>query len=219
MFLIASGDLPKIQHEEQASKGCLSFIKDCTVGEGEARSSAKDLLKHPFLESACDASVMATLLERTYALEAAQEAEEGEEEEEEGEEEGEGAGDEEESSSQAVQVSTPQQPAEPAQPVQPVQPVQSTQQIPSPPPSQQQQDSTVNHGTVTINHVNGVSITPPSPTSSTSVGSGRRLGSSHEGKAELEEETEEVDGPIVVNARRLTARPLVGRIVSPPMSP
>ncbi|KAF9113157.1 p21 protein (Cdc42 Rac)-activated kinase [Mortierella sp. AM989] len=70
MFLIASGDLPAINHGGLASKRCISFVEACTTGEGEERPSAKDLLVHPFLELACDSSVMAKLLARTYALEA-----------------------------------------------------------------------------------------------------------------------------------------------------
>ncbi|KAF9197846.1 p21 protein (Cdc42 Rac)-activated kinase [Haplosporangium sp. Z 27] len=69
MFLIASGDLPAVNHQGLASKRCISFVEACTTGEGEERPSAKDLLVHPFLELACDSSVMAKLLARTYALE------------------------------------------------------------------------------------------------------------------------------------------------------
>ncbi|KAF9939943.1 p21 protein (Cdc42 Rac)-activated kinase [Mortierella alpina] len=83
MFLIASGDLPKVNDRGLASKRCLSFVGACTSGEDEERPSAQDLLMHPFLDLACDYSDMAKLLVRTYELEAA----EGEEEEE---EEGEG---------------------------------------------------------------------------------------------------------------------------------
>ncbi|KAG9325826.1 hypothetical protein KVV02_005750 [Mortierella alpina] len=79
MFLIASGDLPKVNDGGLASKRCLSFVGACTSGEDEERPSAKDLLMHPFLDLACDYSDMAKLLVRTYELEAA----EGEEEEEE----------------------------------------------------------------------------------------------------------------------------------------
>ncbi|KAI7821943.1 hypothetical protein BC939DRAFT_454994 [Gamsiella multidivaricata] len=73
MFLIASGDLPKINHGGLVSQRCLSFVEACTSGEGEDRPSARDLLMHPFLEFACDTSVMVQLLERTYALEAGNE--------------------------------------------------------------------------------------------------------------------------------------------------
>ncbi|CAO3565107.1 unnamed protein product [Mortierella alpina] len=86
MFLIASGDLPKVNDRGLASKRCLSFVGACTSGEDEERPSAQDLLMHPFLDLACDYSDMAKLLVRTYELEAA-----GDEEEEE-EEEGAGAG-------------------------------------------------------------------------------------------------------------------------------
>ncbi|KAF9586603.1 p21 protein (Cdc42 Rac)-activated kinase [Lunasporangiospora selenospora] len=70
MFLIASGDLPKIRQHEMASKRCVSFITTCTTGEDEERPSAKELLEHPFLELACESDSMALLLMRTYELEA-----------------------------------------------------------------------------------------------------------------------------------------------------
>ncbi|KAF9434806.1 p21 protein (Cdc42 Rac)-activated kinase, partial [Entomortierella beljakovae] len=75
MFLIASGDLPNINDGGLASKRFISFIEACTTGEGEERPSAKELLGHPFLNLACDHSVMAKLLARTYALEAGEETE------------------------------------------------------------------------------------------------------------------------------------------------
>lgn len=187
MFSIASGGLPEINHGGQASNECLSFIKACAVAEGEERPSARELLNHPFLKMACSTAVMATLLERTYALEAAQDAEEGEEEGEEGEEEEAGAG-AEESSSRSVSTPPPQA------------------QAPSPQP-QPQQTSSSQQG------ANGV----------------EQRQSVIEGKAELEEQEEQeqeeqeeqqqVEGTILVSARRLTARPHIGRIVSPPMSP
>ncbi|KAF9275009.1 p21 protein (Cdc42 Rac)-activated kinase [Mortierella alpina] len=83
MFLIASGDLPKVNDRGLASKRCLSFVGACTSGEDEERPSAQDLLMHPFLDLACDYADMAKLLVRTYELEAA--GGEGEEEEDEGE--------------------------------------------------------------------------------------------------------------------------------------
>ncbi|KAI8595334.1 kinase-like domain-containing protein [Dissophora ornata] len=70
MFLIASGDLPKVNHGGLASDTCLSFVDACTSGDGDSRPSAKDLLVHPFLDVACDSLIMAELLARTYALEA-----------------------------------------------------------------------------------------------------------------------------------------------------
>ncbi|KAG0044667.1 signal transducing kinase of the PAK [Gryganskiella cystojenkinii] len=82
MFLVASGDLPKIKHRGLASKRCLSFVEACTAGEDD-RPQAKDLLSHPFLGLACDTSGMAQLLTRTYELEAGannDDDEEGEEE-------------------------------------------------------------------------------------------------------------------------------------------
>ncbi|KAI1290651.1 p21 protein (Cdc42 Rac)-activated kinase [Mortierella claussenii] len=92
MFLIASGDLPKINHGGLASKRCISFVEACTVGKGEDRPGARDLLDHPFLQLACETNTMAKLLERTYALESGEElAPEDEEEEEEEEEEAEDA--------------------------------------------------------------------------------------------------------------------------------
>ncbi|KAF9897769.1 p21 protein (Cdc42 Rac)-activated kinase, partial [Lobosporangium transversale] len=90
MFLIASGDLPRVKDGGLASMRCITFVEECTTGESEKRPTAKELLAHPFLDLACDTSVMATLLKRTYELEAAGEGEEGgdgEEEEEEEEEE------------------------------------------------------------------------------------------------------------------------------------
>ncbi|KAF9087109.1 p21 protein (Cdc42 Rac)-activated kinase [Mortierella sp. GBA35] len=82
MFLIASGALPQIKHQGLASKRCQSFVEVCTSGEGEERASARELLSHPFLGLACESSVMAQLLTRTYELEAALgDEEEGEEEE------------------------------------------------------------------------------------------------------------------------------------------
>lgn len=83
MFLIASGALPAIKHQGLASKRCQSFIEVCTSGEGEDRPSASELLSHPFLGLACDTSIMAQLLTRTYELEAAAGDEDEEEEEEE----------------------------------------------------------------------------------------------------------------------------------------
>ncbi|KAG0341162.1 p21 protein (Cdc42 Rac)-activated kinase [Podila humilis] len=70
MFLIASGDLPKIRHRTVASKRCMSFVEACTAGEDEDRMTAQDLMSHPFLDLACDATVMSKLLSRTYELEA-----------------------------------------------------------------------------------------------------------------------------------------------------
>ncbi|KAG0308745.1 p21 protein (Cdc42 Rac)-activated kinase [Dissophora globulifera] len=75
MFLIASGDIPDINQGELASPLCLAFIRACTTGNSEERPTAKDLLAHPFLETACESSVMATLLARTYALEAGESSE------------------------------------------------------------------------------------------------------------------------------------------------
>ena len=69
MFLVASGDLPKIKHRGLASKRCLSFVEVCTSQEDD-RPQAKDLLSHPFLGLACDTAGMAQLLTRTYELEA-----------------------------------------------------------------------------------------------------------------------------------------------------
>ncbi|KAH7042852.1 kinase-like domain-containing protein [Linnemannia elongata] len=80
MFLIASGALPAIKHQGLASKRCQSFVEVCTSGEGEDRPSASELLSHPFLGLACDASIMAQLLTRTYELEAAAGDEDEEEE-------------------------------------------------------------------------------------------------------------------------------------------
>ncbi|KAF9188138.1 p21 protein (Cdc42 Rac)-activated kinase [Haplosporangium sp. Z 767] len=80
MFLIASGDLPQINHGGLASKRCISFVEACTSGEGEERPSAQELLSHPFLGLACDTSVMTKLVARTYELEASGAAEEDEEE-------------------------------------------------------------------------------------------------------------------------------------------
>ncbi|KAF9173505.1 p21 protein (Cdc42 Rac)-activated kinase, partial [Mortierella sp. AD010] len=85
MFLIASGDLPPINHGGLASKRCISFLEACTMGESEERPCAKELLAHPFLELACDSSVMATLLSRTYALEAGDPIENAQEDEDESE--------------------------------------------------------------------------------------------------------------------------------------
>ncbi|KAF9406712.1 p21 protein (Cdc42 Rac)-activated kinase [Podila epigama] len=76
MFLIASGDLPKIRHRGIASKRCMSFVEVCTAGEDEERMIAQDLLLHPFLDLACDAAGMAKLLSRTYELEAGEDASE-----------------------------------------------------------------------------------------------------------------------------------------------
>ncbi|KAG0280333.1 p21 protein (Cdc42 Rac)-activated kinase [Linnemannia gamsii] len=81
MFLIASGALPAIKHQGLASKRCQSFVEVCTSGEGEDRPSASELLSHPFLGLACDTSIMAQLLTRTYELEAAAGDEDEEEEE------------------------------------------------------------------------------------------------------------------------------------------
>ncbi|KAG0212712.1 p21 protein (Cdc42 Rac)-activated kinase [Mortierella sp. GBA30] len=86
MFLIASGELPKINDRGLASKRCLSFVAACTSGEDEERPSAQDLLMHPFLDLACTYGDMAKLLVRTYELEAG--AAEDEEEEEQEEEQG-----------------------------------------------------------------------------------------------------------------------------------
>jgi len=83
MFLIASGDLPKIKHRGLASKRCLSFVAACTSGEDD-RPQAKDLLLHPFLGLACEPAVMSQLLTRTYELEANANEEEEEEEKEDG---------------------------------------------------------------------------------------------------------------------------------------
>ncbi|KAK3811560.1 MAG: kinase-like domain-containing protein [Linnemannia gamsii] len=80
MFLIASGALPSLKHQGLASKRCQSFVEVCTLGEGEERLSASELLLHPFLGLACDSSVMAQLLTRTYELEAAAGDEDEEEE-------------------------------------------------------------------------------------------------------------------------------------------
>ncbi|KAF9140009.1 p21 protein (Cdc42 Rac)-activated kinase [Linnemannia schmuckeri] len=83
MFLIASGALPAIKHQGLASKRCQSFVEVCTSGEGEDRPSASELLSHPFLGLACDVSIMAQLLTRTYELEAAAGDDDEDEEEEE----------------------------------------------------------------------------------------------------------------------------------------
>ncbi|KAF9124118.1 p21 protein (Cdc42 Rac)-activated kinase [Mortierella sp. 14UC] len=80
MFLIASGALPGLKHQGLASKRCQSFVEVCTSGEGEERPSASELLSHPFLGLACDSSIMAQLLTRTYELEAAAGDEDEEEE-------------------------------------------------------------------------------------------------------------------------------------------
>ncbi|KAG0280841.1 p21 protein (Cdc42 Rac)-activated kinase [Linnemannia exigua] len=80
MFLIASGALPSLKDQGLASKRCQSFVEVCTSGEGEERPSASELLSHPFLGLACDSSIMAQLLTRTYELEAAAGDEDEEEE-------------------------------------------------------------------------------------------------------------------------------------------
>jgi len=76
MFLIASGDLPKIRHRGVASKRCISFVEACTAGEDEDRMTAQELLLHPFLDLACDVSGMAKLLARTYELESGEDGSE-----------------------------------------------------------------------------------------------------------------------------------------------
>lgn len=76
MFLIASGDLPKIRHRGVASKRCVSFVEACTAGEDEDRMTAQELLLHPFLDLACGASGMAKLLARTYELESGEDGSE-----------------------------------------------------------------------------------------------------------------------------------------------
>ena len=191
MFLIASGKLPEINHGGQASKDCLAFIKACTIGESEERPSAKDLLKHPFLTGACSSSVMATLLEKTYALESAQAEEEGDEEDEE-------EGEAEEAGSQPAPASTT--------------------------------SSQGANGANTTTTTTTTTTTPPPPppqSSSAPFGSGHigmhqnpgHRSVVYDGKAELEdnEEEETVGGTIIISARKMTARPPVGRTVSPPI--
>ncbi|KAG0080897.1 p21 protein (Cdc42 Rac)-activated kinase [Podila epicladia] len=105
MFLIASGDLPKIRHRGVASKRCMSFVEACTAGEDEDRMTAQELLLHPFLDLACDAAGMARLLARTYELESGEDGSE----ETVNEEDEEAADAQEPQSPQSLQQTQPQQ--------------------------------------------------------------------------------------------------------------
>ncbi|KAF9356863.1 p21 protein (Cdc42 Rac)-activated kinase [Mortierella sp. AD094] len=188
MFLIASGDLPDVNHGGLASKRCISFVEACTLGESEERPCAKDLLVHPFLELACDSSVMATLLSRTYSLEAGDSIENAQEDEDESEQ------------SQPRDALADEAGSSPATSVSCLE---------------------------TKNGLDDLDRNVPTVLESEVLNTNNNFGDKAEwdescmgiGKSEYIEEAEDEDDTVIAVATKMTARPTIGRAVSPPTLP
>jgi p21-activated kinase 1 len=62
LFLIVSQGIPEISNKESRSPLFLDFLSRCLVPDPERRATAGELLKHPFLNTACESKFITPLL-------------------------------------------------------------------------------------------------------------------------------------------------------------
>ena len=67
LFLIVSKGRPPYKDEGAMSDNIKDFIAQCTKMSAADRPNADELLKHPFLQDACDASELCPLIEKAKA--------------------------------------------------------------------------------------------------------------------------------------------------------
>lgn len=67
LFLIVSKGRPPYKDEGAMSDNIKHFIAQCTMMSAADRPNADELLNHPFLQDACDASALTPLVEKAKA--------------------------------------------------------------------------------------------------------------------------------------------------------
>jgi serine/threonine protein kinase len=68
LFLITTKGIPPLKEAEKWSQEFQDFVAKCLEKESEKRPNATELLKHPFLKTACNPSVLAPLIEQARRL-------------------------------------------------------------------------------------------------------------------------------------------------------